>query len=588
MLRAIWAEGGRMPDMSRMERKKGGRFFRIFIALFVFFGLLATVSWLGFFLTKGRVQGGGVVLNIDIPQEINNFDEITIAIRYQNRETSPLAATSLDLRYPQEIHITNVEPKADNESSTRWALGTLGSGEEKVITLKGKILGTIGKKLSAQAVFDYRPSNFNSDFQTVKTVEFSIQDSPLSISSAAPEEIISGELVNFETAMENTGEEVLNDVRLVLDIPESLVLGTSEPKLDDQNGILIKSLKPGEKSKIKLSGAFTPEAEGAYTLIARAVKTTGEREATLKESASIITVKRNNFIARLFVNERAEDQQIKPGDTLQVRADISNQTGSDVEGVRLSVLSSSPLIDWSKVAANPKGKASDDGLAWDPKSFSKLTKIKHGETASISFSLPLLASSASGESLIRLTAIAEASKIGGRAVEDETRSQEIRLRVGSDLKVSARARYYADKKTTLGSGPLPPEVGKETSYRIIWRLSNTLHKLENIKASAILPSNVRFAGKISSDSGTLAFDPSTRIATWLLDQVPADAKPLEAQFDVILVPDEIDRGKLSLLLGETEVEAKDTTLGTGIAARGESLTTNLNGDSIAEGKGIVK
>ena len=588
MLQAIWAEGGRVPDMSRMERKKGGRFFRVFAALFVFFGLLATISWLGVFLTKGRVQSGGVILTIDVPQNINNFDEATIAIRYQNHESSPLAATTIDLRYPQEIQITEVDPKADNESNTRWSLGSLGSGDEGVITLKGKILGTIGKKLNLQAILAYRPSNFNSDFQTVKTAEFAIRDSPIALSSTAPEEIISGELVSLEAEIENTGEETLNDILLAFDIPESLAVNSSEPKLDNENSITFKTLKAREKKKIKISGAFEPEAEGTYTITARAIKIIGEREVILKESPSVITVKRNNFIARLFVNERAEDQQVKPGDTLQVRVDVSNQTGSDAEGIKLSILSSSQLINWSRVATDPKGKTSDDGITWDPKSFTKLTKIKHGETASLSFPLPLLSSGVSGDPLIRLTVVAAVSKIGGRAVEDETRSQEIRLRVASDLKVSSSARYWADKKTAMGSGPLPPEVGKETSYRVIWRLSNTLHELENVKASALLPSNVRFAGKKSLTSGTLAFDPSSRAVTWLLDRAPADAKLMEAQFDVILIPGETDRGKISLLLGETEVQARDVSLGTDIATRGGSLTTNLDGDPVAEGKGVVK
>ncbi len=587
MLQAIWSEGGRVPDMSRMERKKRGYFSRVFAALVVFFGLLAGISWLGLFLTQGNGKSEGITLQIDAPHEINNFDEISLAVRYQNHDPSPLAATTVDLRIPPEIRITEASPKADNESFSRWSLGSLEKGKEGIITLKGRALGTIGKKLTLQAILAYRPANFNSDFQTVETKELTIADSPISLISSAPEDIVSGELVNFSVVAENTGKETLEDIRLSLDAPEAFVVSASEPALDPEKKLTLKTFKPGEKKTLKISGAFTPEAEGAYSLMVRATKTEGDRSAILKEAAPTITVKRNNLITRLFVNERAEDQQIKPGDVLQVRADISNQTGSDAEGLTLAIASDSPLVDWSKVAVDPKGKISTSSLSWDSKSFPKLAKIKTGETVHLSFELPVGAAKA-GADMVRLSATASVNKIGGREVQNEIRSQELRLRVGSDLKLSAAARFYADKKTAVGTGPIPPEVGKETSYRVTWRLVNTLHELSAVAVLAALPSNVRFDGKKTSTNGTLVFDPATRNITWSLNRIGIEGKPDEVQFDVILTPMEADRGKLALLIGESSVEATDAILQTKIAARAGSLTTNLDGDPAAEGKGVIK
>lgn len=587
MLQAIWSEGGRVPDMSRMERKKRGYFTRVFAALVVFFGLLAGVSWLGLFLTQGNVESEGITLQIDTPQTLNNFDEISLAVRYQNHDASPLAAATVDLRIPPEIRITEASPKADNESFSRWSLGSLEKNREGLITLKGRVLGTIGKKLTLQAILAYRPANFNSDFQTVETKELTIADSPISLTPSAPEDIVSGELVNFSVVAENTGKETLNDIRLSLDAPEAFVVSASEPALDAEKTLTLKTLKPGEKKTLKISGAFAPEAEGAYPLTVRAIKADGDRLVILKEASPSITVKRNNLITRLFVNERAEDQQIRPGDTLQVRVDISNQTGSDAEGLTLEVASDSPLIDWSKVAVEPKGKISPAALSWDAKSFPKLAKIKTGETVHLSFELPVGAAKA-GADMVRLSAAASVHKIGGREVQNEIRSQELRLRVGSDLKLSAAARFYADKKTAVGSGPIPPEVGKETRYRITWRLSNTLHELSSITVTSSLPSAIRFDGKKAATGGTLAFDPATRNLTWSLERIGTEGKPDEIQFDVILTPVETDRGKPALLIGESSAEATDAILQTKIAARAGSLTTNLDGDPVAEGKGAVK
>jgi hypothetical protein len=140
----------------------------------------------------------------------------------------------------------------------------------------------------------------------------------------------------------------------------------------------------------------------------------------------------------------------------------------------------------------------------------------------------------------------------------------------------------------LGSGPLPPEVGQETRYRLIWQISNSYHELSDIKVSADLPGTIRFEGKKTLDAGTLSFDPEKRTVEWIINRLPLSVKNLEAQFEVLVVPSEEDRGRLLLLLSESQAAAQDTALQSQIVARAGALNSNLAGDKYAEGQGVVK
>jgi len=588
-LQAIWRENGRLPNMSRLERQNGGRLIRFFLILITFFGLLAAISWIGLYLTGSGGQNEGVEVSIEAPQEANNFDQIDIKIHYQNNDRLPLASASLSLRLPPEIQALSSEPTTELGNLPVWNLGTVEAKEKNVITLKGQVVGILGSTIPIQATLTYKPANFNSDFQTVTDASVTIKESPLELAINTKEETVPGETVDLELNYKNTGLAPINNIRLNFITPPSFLIKTAEPPLQDDQSVEVKELGAGEEKKVKIKGAFSSEAEGNYEFALQIKAIADEKDYLLKETKKSITVARGNLTIRLFVNERAEDQQVRLGDELKFRLDLDNKGSGSVSNAVIQLTTDSPLLDFNKLTGDKNSGQEDGLLIWGKKAKPQLTKIESGQRVSLNFSAPIVTKVKNETgSALKLVAKAVIPALNDGEPPREISSQEITLKIASDLQLFSSARYFADDKTILGVGPLPPTVGKETRYRLIWQLTNSFHDLTNLKVSATLPDNVQFEGKKTVSVGNISFNPEKRNVEWQIDKLSIGSKKPEAQFEVSVTPVESQRGQMILLLGDSLVEATDTVLKTTIVSRAGALNSNLEGDKYGEGKGIVK
>jgi hypothetical protein len=74
---------------------------------------------------------------------------------------------------------------------------------------------------------------------------------------------------------------------------------------------------------------------------------------------------------------------------------------------------------------------------------------------------------------------------------------------------------------------------------------------------------------------------------WLIDRLAPGLEPT-ASFTLTLTPTAADVGKILVISGRTTVSATDATTGGAVTAAGNVATTNLDGDSIARGQGVVE
>jgi hypothetical protein len=172
---------------------------------------------------------------------------------------------------------------------------------------------------------------------------------------------------------------------------------------------------------------------------------------------------------------------------------------------------------------------------------------------------------------------------GARSID----ASPIVVRVNSDLRSSAHAEYFTPDGEAVGTGPLPPEAGKTTSYRIVWHVANSFHPLENVRMTTNLPPKVTWTNRTAAAIGTVSFDETTRIVTWIIPSLPLSVPGSEATFDVAITPGDDDVGSFYKLTNAIAVEATDTITKDQLADGIDILTTELPEDTEAAGKGVV-
>lgn len=141
--------------------------------------------------------------------------------------------------------------------------------------------------------------------------------------------------------------------------------------------------------------------------------------------------------------------------------------------------------------------------------------------------------------------------------------------------------------TDVGAGPLPPQVGLPTLYRIFLNVSDPSRELASLTVTTSLPKGVLWAGNASARAGAApAFDERTRRIQWVASD-PANQDALEASFDVQLTPNANHIGAILPLLNEAEL-IYAVSGGKGSFTKASSgVTTELSNDPGARGLGSV-
>jgi len=87
-----------------------------------------------------------------------------------------------------------------------------------------------------------------------------------------------------------------------------------------------------------------------------------------------------------------------------------------------------------------------------------------------------------------------------------------------DLKLNSKVILgvggYYDSPLISNSGPIPPTVGKETTYTIHLRAGNVSNDVTNAKTEIILPTGVVMTGKVYPEGASLDYNERTNSIIW--------------------------------------------------------------------------
>lgn len=595
---SIYKDEDGLPDMSKLEKIKSHRLRNIILLVIGFLILLLAAAWLGFVVFGGfsKFSGEKIKVEIEAPQTFTSGEEISYIIKYSNQERLPISKVEISAQYPQGFIFESAFPQPVNESDNRWSLGTLPKYSEGEIKITGRLLGNIDSDKTITAYFDYRPANFNSDFQEVSYFNTKITSSVIDVELETPAEVIAGEPTNFIINYKNNFKESLKNIKIVLIEPENFSVKISEPEISEENNTwLIDKMQPDEERKIEFVGAFLSDVQGSKEMTLQIELQNDDGTWYLQqEKTFILEVLKGELIVNLIINGSTDNQTINFGDTINYSIVYKNKGQTDVKDLVIKTNLVGNLIDWESLEDENNGTVEDQKIIWTSEEIEELSLLEQDDEGIINWQIKIKdKENFEEEETIdsSLMSWVDVDMIIGETEDSQAKtsitSKTIINELNSDLILKTAGRYFNEDNIALGSGPLPPEVGKTTSYRIIWSLTNSVHEISNVKVKTILPENVYWTGKSVISAGQLNFNVNTREIIWTINLIPLTVRKLEGSFEVSINPTNEDEGNLLVLTPETTLEAYDKKTNDQIFLTQGAITTNLDGDIIAEGKGIV-
>ncbi len=592
-------------DMSKIERAPVNRRRNILIFTFTILILILAVSLLGFFffIRENKFTGEGVNLEINLTERVSSGDEISLDVLITNYEKVDLKLSELTIRWPEGFKFSSSQPTASNEFNNAWDLGTIDSGQETRVTIRGQLVGEVDSSKIFLATLNYVPSNFNSEFQELATKEVTIASSTVELKIDSPDGAVNEQVIQFKITYQNTSAETLSKVRLRMTYPDGFTYQSAEPgpRTGSNNIWQDDTLADNEEKEVVINGQIKGEAGSMKEIKAEIGIIKPDGTFSLQtESYFLFTILEPTSDLELTINGDYEDSVIGWGDDLDIKIKFKNSGSIILNDIELGFFCDptvEELLDISTMEDEHSTEVSEGGFKWNSSQIEELTEVRPGDEIEKSWQIRTKAyndleiEESNSNFKISCYAVAVTTSLTDTGSSYRQESNQIVNKFASEATFNVEGRYYDDDLDKVGEGPLPPEVGEQTTYKVYWYIANTTNILDDLVVITTLPAGATWEGNKTISQGTLSYDQETKVVTWQIDQLSTHLGKIKpeaiASFEVSITPESKDIGKLMVITESSQLLAVDSFTDQNIEITEGLVDTNLDSDVGAQGKGVV-
>ena len=577
----LWGAGNEPPKPQQKKRRWIIGSILIAVILLGFFFIFKPFSFLKF-----------EAINIEITgvKEVKSGERVSWQVKVTNANSRDLEDAVLVFNFPKDASPINGS-KPQGIFRERRSLGTLKNGESVSQTFDAFVFGGRGSEKDVSAVLEYRPAGASAIFAKDVSFFFTIVSSPVNISFNIPEEVRIGQEIEIGVNYNSASSDKISNLYLALEFPEGFgVISSSPSPLPNLKNIWkINDLKPGESGLIKVKGVIRGSNSEPKTFkgaIGILDAQQGKIVAPYDEIAAV-AVLRSPFLEVSILANGKSDYISFPGDTITFEIFWKNNLPVDVKNAVLEVKFTDQTLDLRSLQIdNGSYNEASQSILWTASTYDKFSLLPAGTSDKFSFSakvknsLPLDSSSVRPKVNVILNFKSGGPVPGFEKVEVGGESF-FEVKVSSKFQLAARALY--NNSTIPNSGPLPPKSGKETTYTVIWSLTNMSNDLADVSVKASLPPYINFKNILSPADANIIYDRGSGTVEWKVGRVLAGTgflRPaLEVAFQVGFIPSQNQIGSSPIIINETEVSGRDTFTNQVLISRDPQITTELPDDS---------
>lgn len=573
--------------------------FKILIFSVIFFLLAVGASFYLFFYGFNIISGRNIDIEIQGPQIIKAGDEINLQTTITNNNKAPLTSVSVTFSYPSGT--LSALDRASSFPIDEQKIGTINQKQIANVSSRAIIFGESNVEQEIRVTMEYRFPDSNAIYLKEKSYKVLIGASPLDLSIDLPSEVNSGQEFSAIIKLVSNSETVLKNVSLTLDYPATgFMLKSAEPQpLTGGKIWQLGDIPAGSEKVIKLMCVIEGQNEDIKSFRAKVTSSPlGSSDQEVFEYGEVFntaTIKRSFVNANFTINgSNRSEVVIKPGSQIEVFVKWENNlTDRILDGKVVARLEGSLIDKYSISSTEGFYNSSEDNIIWDKSNTIGLADLEPGEAGESSFHFRLL--NFDDKVILENPSLKISLSFEGRRVDSNQLSEFVSTNSNKIVKVETLPSFEAYSSYGLGplknSGPLPPRVGVETTFSIVWSVSNTINSLENGKIKTTLPAYVGWIGSFSPPDEKVIYDPSTREVSWEVGEVETgvgyESSARQVYFQVSVTPSLSQLGQFVRLTNKAVFQSVDSFTDTVIVKEQDAVTTELPKDSNLKGKNQV-
>ena len=597
-----WGDEGKFDSFGEKFFMKTSIFKKFFIFTATFFILTLGYAAYMFFVGGNTVSND----NIDISILGNTFtaggEELPLVIGISNKNTSSLDLVDLVVEYPKG----GISDASAEKERLRQSLGTIPSGAVRNENIKVVLFGQQGSIIPVKISIEYRVEGSNAIFVKEKNYEVSINSTPINLSVEAPRTISPNQeiVLNVKATLNATRET--SKVLLKLDYPVGFqfIKAVSMPALGN-NVWDLGSLAPGVERGISITGKMLDVFDGEEKTFRvesglESGRIKGTIETVFNSLGHTVLIKKALIEARLYING-AYSREYAVNSNSSVRGEIrwANNLETKINDLEIRAKISGSAANRKTIDVN-RGfyNSLGDVIVWDKNSDRDFAEVNPGETGTVSFSLSTLSLFSAITGVLTQPQIEIDVSISGKEplegydLKEVSNKESKTIRIVSDVGFAAKIFYYSGPFTNKGS--IPPKAETETTYTIIWSLSNTSNNISKAQVRGSLPPWARFVGPISPQTEDLTYNSSTKEIIWNAGNIPKGAgitvSNKTVAFQIGFTPSLSQVGTTPTLVNDAVLTGHDDFANVDVRVNKASLNTRLSNDPLfpANGDRVVE
>ncbi|MCX6716243.1 MAG: hypothetical protein NT077_04530 [Candidatus Taylorbacteria bacterium] len=560
----------------------------IFSAIFcvIAVGVGAYVFWNG----ANFISGNNIEINISGPISVPGGTPVSFTITVKNKNTVALKTADLSVHFP-----AGTTDPADTTQSLevyREALGDLPSGGSVTKNVDAVIFGEQNLQKKITAAVTYGIAGSNSVFTKESSYDVIVNASPVSLTTSAPEEAISGQPFDLNIDIKSNSTNTIKNVIMRAAYPFGYTFKSSTVRpVNGDNVWSIGDIPPGGERKISIKGALTGEDSDFkvfhFTVGAKSPSNPTIIGTTFMETEQVLNIKKPFVTITIAVDGDAsrDDHVGFIGRPLQMNLRWENNLPETLSNVVITAHLAGSAYDKNNVSTwNGYFRSLSDDVIWDQKTNPELASIASGANGSLSFSVTPSESQGSYTHILN-----PEITISSTASGDRTSSNNVPLNTGTVIRkiriattASLSSRLVRNGGAFVNYGPIPPVAEKKTTYTVIWSVENTSNMISNGVVSATLPPGVSWAGEVSPKGEDITYDKNSGKVTWNVGNIEAFTSAnnirKEAQFQIIVEPSVDQIGSAPIVVNPASFTGTDSWTGSKVESSQGYLTTSFNTD----------
>lgn len=577
------------PSLLFQETKKTFPMMKIILIAFAFL-ILVGGGAIVYFLLGGVniVSSDNIDIEIDGPVTLKGGEEGNWRVSITNKNKTGIELSDLIIEYPDGSKPITSSVLASKNLYERKSIGAINPSQTVEQSFGAVFFGEKDSEKIVKLTLEYRTKDSNAILAKSEEISVKLLQSPIEIFTTIPKEANSGDTITIEVDVNSNAEAAISDIFLKTEYPAGFRYANSDLKTASGNNIWrLGDVEPGKSRKLKIAGIIEGEdmMEMVFRFSAGPLDEKGEISA-YGFSVQTITLKKSFLNLSALVNGK-EEAVASAGDLLNIEVHWKNTLPVKVNNAIIQAKITSAVVNKQSINVNSGFyRTFDDTLVWNSSSLPDLEEIKPGVESQAQFRFSILnplpgGAVKEGNLKISLEIEMTAQRIlEGQGNVEIKNSLTKEIKIATRFQLARRGLYHSGPFSN--SGPLPPEVGKETTYNIVWSLTNSSNEVSDATASAFLPAYVRWLGNIEPKDANISCDQATGEIVWRIGSVSAGtgvSQPAkEVAFQISFMPSVSQIGTTPTLVSEAVLGGKDIFTGVFLRDVKSALTTYLDTD----------